>query len=485
MKKILLGLLVLMTTFVSCTDQEDIELVFHHNIPVEVNTLDLYQNSGIDVVKFQTLMGTKIYKPLITILVYNPDGTLNQKSELITDDLRPISCILNNLDEKEYTIITVQHFVIVYNDEVSTSWKLEEEENINTVHLSVSSLIGISWIDCLGLDVQKIAIKRNTSLNISTKLAGSFVDFQYENLDKSDYNRLGLYFKDKADGIYLNPEFTGNDRYYYKNGFNAPNRWSSVAVFSADEVLKASDSMTRFIFESGRINYCFGLSDKNDVLGNGSITFTPFPSLSSYCEIEPCKRYKAFCYYNGGQEPVNTFIGGSDDFAKWYDALEKWQAPIYETPYTTWGASVEDVKTYMSSKGYSIWYDVIENTQMGVFNLGYIGKYSENNIQYIFKTRTNDLMAALVFIEHSKSTPSKILEMFTNDESYSKVDLYDQYYEEYGCYIFVNEENQVEIYPNLSYDDGTPITQIAYVQRTYPEYSKLKSNVKYLNGHKQ
>lgn len=484
MRKYLL-LIAAIFSLISCTDKEEIGLQFHHEIPIEVNPLSLYENSGIDVVKFQSLIGTDVYQSCVTVLIYNPDGSLNQKNELLFDELRPVSYIAHDLDEKDYTIISIQHFVIVANGKTSSSWKLEEEDNIKTVHISVSSLDGeISWFNCLGIDVQNVSIKRNTKLNIATQLAGSFVDFQYENFDKSNYIGASLYFKDKANGIYLNPEYTGNDRYYYKNGFNAPNVWSNVAGFSSDDGLKNTQSETKFIFETGKINYCFGLMKSDDITEDGTKHFTAFPSTNSYFEFEKGKIYKAYCYYNGSDDVIATYLDLSSGFTEWYDSFDKWIAPIFEEPYTKWGCSVEDVKSFMDKKNYTLWYDIIENQQNGSFSLGYIGKYSENNIQYVFSSRANDLFLVLIAIEHAKANPTEVINSFIENELYSKVDKYDEYYAEYGCYIFVNDKSQVEIYPDMAFSDGTPITQIVYAERTYPEESsslkscKLKSTNK-------
>lgn len=472
MKKYLLLTLVVVFSFMSCTDKEEIGLQFHHDIPIEINPLSLYENSGIDVVKFQTLMGTGIYKPCVTVLIYNSDGSLYQKKELLFDDLRPISYTAYDLDEKEYTIISIQHFVIVANGKTSSSWKLEDEENIKTAHISVSSLDGkITWFNCLGLNAQNIYVGRDAKLNITTQLAGAFIDFQYENFDKSNYIGASLYFKDKANGIYLNPDYDGNNRYYYKNGFNAPNIWSSVAGFSSESGLTNSQSETRFIFETGRINYCFGLMKSEDIAEDGTKHFSAFPSTSSYFEFEQGKRYKAYCYYNGSDDVIATYLDLSSGFTKWYNSFDKWIAPIFEEPYTEWGCSVEDVKKFMDEKGYTLWYDIIDNPQNGSFSMGYAGKYSENNIQYIFTSRTNDLFLVLIAIEHSKASSTEVINSFIESELYSKVDKYEEYYTEYGCYIFINDENQVEIYPNATFADGTPITQIVYAKRTHPEES--------------
>lgn len=465
----LFGALVIMLSFPSCTDQDDIDIKYHHNATIEINTLNLYETSGIDVVRFQTLMGTGIYKPCITLLIYNPDGSLNKKEEIIADDLRPITYELQDMDQLEYTFIAVQHFVIVANGKTSSTWTLEDEENIENVHISVESLTNeIYWFNCLGIDVQKIIIKRDSKISIQPKLAGSFVNLQYENLDKSAYNRVGFYFKDKADGLYLNPNYTGNDRYYYKYGFTAPNIWSPVAIFYSESGLKESDGETRFIFETGRVNCCIGLSKKSDKLENGGFNFTAFPSTNNYTEFSEGGFYTAYCYYNGEKNDIETFIGEKSGLSTWYNSIEKWIIPIFDTPYISWGGSVADVKSYMENKGYNIWFDVYQESN-GLFYLGYDGKYSENSTQYIFATEDGDLLATFVNVAKSDATTEQIIDMINNNTQFTKIKDYEECYELYGCYVYINNNTQIEIYPDLAWPDGTPFTQIGYYPRTYQE----------------
>lgn len=471
----LIGVMMMFFFFSACTDREDIDLVYHHNVELEINPLDLYQNSGIDVVKFQTMMGTKIYKPCITVLIYNSDGTLNRKNEFIVDNLQPFSQIITDFDEKEYTIIALQHFIIEANDKVSSVWTLADEEDINTVHISVSSLTGeIYWFNCLGIDAQKINIKRGSRISISTKLAGCFVNFQYENLDKSSYYRTGLYYKDRADGLYLNPDYQGNDRYYYKNGFNAPNIWSSVALFSNENGLKESDGETRFFFETGRINYCIGLTKPSDVDNDGIIHFTAYPSQNSYFDAEKGKYYTAFCYYNGSTDKISTYMGLKSEFNSWYDNLDKWIIPYFEQPYITWGASVADVKQYMDDKNYKLWFDIDESN--GIYWLGYAGKYKEDNIQYAFSSESNDLLVSMITIPYSNLSSKDILNIFDENNEYGRIKLYDQCYEMYGCYIYINDDTQVQIYPDGHWDNGERFTSIQYYPRTYVDAETMNTN---------
>ena len=482
---ILIETLVTILSFSSCTDQNDVNIVYHHDATIEINTLNLYETSGIDVVKFQGILGDD-YKPYITLLIYNPDGSLNYKDNKIVDNLRPVSFDLKDLDQLEYTIIAIQHFVkyrediFIVDNEVWTvpvfesPWILKDDDRLESVYVTADgSNEEIPWFECLGIGIQKTKIEKDSKISIAPKLAGSFVNLQYENLDKriynnkSVFNRIGLYFKEKADGIYLSPVHTGHDRYYY-NGFTGPTTWRSVAEFYSENGLptfKAIDEDTFFILQSGKINCCIGLSTKSDEHEDGSINFTAFPSTDFYSDFDEGGFYTAFCYYNGSNNTIETYIGEKSEFSKWYDSIEKWIFPvIFETPYIVWGSSLTDVESYMENKSYAIGVDLYESD--GVFLLGYYGKFSEDGIYYAFASETGDLLASLVYVSHSEATPEQIQDMFNNDSQFTRIEDFEECYQEYGCYVYINHMTQVEIYPNIAWDDGTSCTQIVYGPNT-------------------
>ncbi|MDE5882422.1 MAG: hypothetical protein K2H60_11895, partial [Muribaculaceae bacterium] len=189
---ILIGALVTLLSFSSCTDQNDVSIVYHHDATIEINTLNLYETSGIDVVKFQGILGDD-YKPYITLLIYNPDGSLNYKDNKIVDNLRPVSFDLTDLDQLEYTIIAIQHFVkyrediFIVDNEVWTvpvfesQWILKDDDRLESVYVTADgSNEEIPWFECLGIGIQKTKIEKDSKISIAPKLAGSFVNLQYE-----------------------------------------------------------------------------------------------------------------------------------------------------------------------------------------------------------------------------------------------------------------------------------------------------------------
>ena len=78
MKKILLGLLVLMTTIVSCTDQEDIEITYQSEMGITAaHIFDDYEQ--FQVGDFD--MSKDGWKLNLQVLVYDESGKLVDKAE--------------------------------------------------------------------------------------------------------------------------------------------------------------------------------------------------------------------------------------------------------------------------------------------------------------------------------------------------------------------------------------------------------------------
>ncbi len=457
----LLGALLMIISFSSCTDQKEIDITYHHEVVIEINTTDLYQNCGLDISKVKTMIGSG-YLPCVNVLLYNTDGTLKYTVESINNTLKTLSISLEDMDEKEYTVIVLQSLekVDLENKENNDKlWTIYNTQDINEVRVQ-SKYYTINWYQCLGLDAQKIDVKSGRTFKITPKLAGCLVDLSFENLYK--YYDFGLYFKDKVAGLYLNPEIKGHDKFYY-SGYNESNIWNKVGGINSNG-LNFSFNNSYFFLDTGRINYCIGLSTEDDYV-DGHRYFTPYPSNDSYFDAVEGEFYEGFCYYNGESNKISTYMGVKSEFNNWYSNLEKWKRPQFEQPYLKWGASVEEVKKYMKEKGYQIWYDtelIYDN-----YFLGYFGINLEDNIQYEFATATGDLICSALLIYESRLSLSQILNIFDDDSQYWKTNDFQEIFEEYGLYLYVNDTTQVQMY--LLEEEGTKYVQIEYWPRSYYE----------------
>lgn len=467
-KYIYLAIALVMGVFTSCTDKDDIEIIQHHDININVNAADLY--NSWDAGSFINFLGNhKSYSIGVTTLIYNDKGELCNEVLSTTRILESIQQSVPSLKEGKYTFVTVECMVNTDDNNLSPTWSIDKKELLDSVRV-VSSRYEVYWYNCLGLATTEVEVSKNsTNISVTPKAIGCFVDFECENFDKSKYNYLGFYFKNVANGMYLNPKRSENEKYYYEDGYLESNVWNARGYFYSPDGLTDSYESTLFVLENGNINYCFGPSKVKE---DGSIRFDAYPSRNAYCNFQIGQLYKAYCYYKGAPDEVETFMGPLNDFNIWYQKFDKTMNPIYSEPCTTWGASVSYVKSFM--KGYEILKDIEEGPYS--YYMVYGGKYSENYIEYDFETKTSGLYNVYIAILEDNASENDILEML-NESSY----VYDRYYDEEDepYHKYYDDKTYVAVYPNLSDEEGTRYSIVQYMSREMadaePESSAAKA----------
>lgn len=501
---VLFGLLTILVSSTSCTDQEEIGITYHHGITAEVNPFALYEECGFD---WFDLSGDFFgFKPKleINVLVYDKEGSLHQRVDTTVNTLLSFNMDLSDLDEDKYTILAIQQIVFdapyededatyededaPYEDEDATytyrAWELENISNIKDVRIGVNTkaTTGIPGFMCLGIQTQEVAIRKGETIKIATEPAGSFVDVTYENLEYSKFNWSALCFGDQANGLYLNPALPEQGKYYYEDrDLLFGDYWSTVYSFYTDII--SIDVDTIFFLSPGKINYCFKFAyfETYDDIDTGWLDgFWQIP-YDAYFEAEKGKHYRAYCYYNPETEKFSTYMGLESSFKQWYDSLDKWNKPPFEQPYVNWGASIGEVKKYMKDKYYRIydeWDDIMyqdyytrdENGHLVWYDgyeaywVSYDGKFLENDITYKFAD--GKLIESSFFIWNEDCSINWILQVFDNDTRYTKTERFEEVYEQSGCYMYINDLVQVEIFQDKGFD-GTKYNKIKYRPRLF------------------
>lgn len=464
-KYIYIAIALVMGVFTSCTDKDEIEIIQHHDININVNAADLY--NSWDAGSFINFLGNqKSYSIGITTLIYNDKGELCNEVLSTTRLLESIQQSVPSLKEGKYTFVTVECMVNTDNDNQSPTWSIDSKELLDSVRV-VSSRYEVYWYNCLGLATTEVEVSKNsTNVSVTPKPIGCFVDFECENFDKSKYDYLGFYFKNVAAGMYLNPNRNDNEKYYYKDGYLESNVWNARGYFYSTEGLPESDESTLFVLENGNINYCFGPSKIEE---DGSIRFTAYPSRNAYCNFQIGQLYKAYCYYKGAPDEVETFMGPLNDFNSWYAKLDKTMNPIYAAPCTAWGSSVSFVKSFM--KGYNLGLDITEYE--GGAAMIFDGMYREYYIEYDFENSKSGLYQAWVCVLEEDATLEDIMGMI-NVSDYE----YDDYYAEGNYYLYQNSSTLVGVIPNQELEDGTKYTMIQYLDRSLIEPAQSRARAK-------
>lgn len=133
MKKIILGFLALITAFVSCTDQEDIELTYKTEVGVTAaHIFDDYEQ--FQVGDFE--MSTDGWKLNLLVLVYDANGHLVDKSEKLCNSLSETLNYEPSLASGEYTVISIADFRDGLGGVGYKFWNIENESNIQDLSIT-------------------------------------------------------------------------------------------------------------------------------------------------------------------------------------------------------------------------------------------------------------------------------------------------------------------------------------------------------------
>lgn len=155
MKKILLGILALITTFVSCTDQEDIELTYKTEVGITAahifDDYEQFQTGDFD-------MSIDGWKLNLLVLVYDANGHLVDKSEKLCSSLSETLNYTPLLTPGEYTVISIADFREGLGGTEYKFWNIENESNIQDLSITENDSYFPVVFETLGIDVQKIEI---------------------------------------------------------------------------------------------------------------------------------------------------------------------------------------------------------------------------------------------------------------------------------------------------------------------------------------
>lgn len=162
MKKILLGLFVLMTTIVSCTDQEDIEIAYQSKMGITAahifDDYSQFKEGDFD-------MSKDGWKLNLLVLVYDENGKLVDKTEKLCNSLSESLTYAPYLAPGNYTVVSIADFRDGIGGSGYKFWNIENESNIQDLSITENDSYFPVVFETLGIDVQNIEIT-NTSKSI-------------------------------------------------------------------------------------------------------------------------------------------------------------------------------------------------------------------------------------------------------------------------------------------------------------------------------
>lgn len=466
-KYIYLAIALVMGVFTSCTDKDDIEIIMHHDVVLNINTQKMYEPWGIN--DYTTFLGSnKSYGIGVTSFVYSEDGSLVASASNTISTFQNVSQTFSNIEDGKYTVITIETMANLEDEGKPAKYEFEGIDNIDSLRIVTKSRSQITWPYVIGKTINKIELKKSDVVDITPEPVGALIEFAYSNFEKSHYNHLALSVKNQADGLYLSD--AKDIKYYYKE-YLPQNTWSGLGYFhSYDDVIPAKGNQTFYTFETGNRMFLFG--GAKDMWVNEN-TYYDYTTNNFTFNIEDGVQYCAYCYYKGKPTVLDTFLGTFEDWKTWYVNLDRAMNPIYKDPCTNWGASVSYVKSFM--KGYNLGHDITEYE--GGAAMIFDGMYSENYIEYDFENSETGLYQAWVCVLEEDATLEEIMALM-NASDYE----YDDYYEEGNYYLYQDQNTLVGVIPNQEFEDGTRYTMIQYLDRRLTEPAESRAKARFSFG---
>ena len=170
MKKILLGLLVLMTTFVSCTDQEDIEIAYQTDMSITASHIfDSYTTVLGDEFNMK---GTNNgdWDLNIHAFIYDENGILVKKVEEQYPNLTSTLNFDLDLLPGKYSVVAIAEFTGTFAGHNYKFWNISNEENLTDLNIVESETICNSPFETLGITSKEFVIgDRIESVSIDIK----------------------------------------------------------------------------------------------------------------------------------------------------------------------------------------------------------------------------------------------------------------------------------------------------------------------------
>ena len=158
MKKILLGILVLMTTFVSCTDQEKIEIAYQTDISITASHIfDSYRTVLGDEFNMK---GTENgdWNLNLHAFIYNEDQTLVMKVEKQFPNLTTALIFDLDLLPGKYSVVAIADFTGTFAGHDYKFWNISNEDNLTDLTIVESETICNSPFETLGITSQEFEI---------------------------------------------------------------------------------------------------------------------------------------------------------------------------------------------------------------------------------------------------------------------------------------------------------------------------------------
>lgn len=439
-KNIFWALLLALFSFTSCADKDEVEIICHNDLTLDVSTTTLYETYGSDSYQTYLLSGEKPYQIGVFTYIYDEDGICVDSTKTFSKQFSRLSQVFTGLKRGKYTIMTIETLVNTDYNNTSEYWNIIQSEKLSTLAImrKQDSFV-VLWDGVIAICNKELNIESDETVEITPQPIGSLLTILYLNFDKTTkYNLLSFNTKDRADGIKLDPRLTGAELFI--GNYNPENTWTLHHAYYKD-AMEPQMQATIYMLESTRQTWCFGPTNVNEET-NTIDGFAAYPNEYSQYTFDNGKQYYAGFFYKGGNvgHDCEAFLGTESEFLSWYKTLN-WDIAkdfVFEEPNTIWGTKVSSVKSYMNA--YEQLSDIEINSN-GEYELWYYGKDSETAYKYVFTESTQGLKDVSVYFDSKSVTVEMLVDYFKSKSNYGE----PTYWESLGVYSFDSKDGKVSV----------------------------------------
>ena len=397
-KTYILGMAVLAIVMASCSNEE-IEVEKIVSISYNVTTSSTYDKFGKDNFETQLLNKQTNYHVGVFTYLYNEEGERVDSAFEHTKTLSPISQTFK-VNAGKYTLVTIETIVNADYGYKSEFWRMVNTEKLSTCSamLAKGDQTIAAWWSVIGISTNTVEVNKNTTINASPAPKGALVNVSYYNFTKTNFSVIAFTTHNMPLGIMLDPSLTGSDRYVLDD-YNQGNKWE-LREMTLMQNTKSDGNFTLYLFEEGDVNW--GLCPIVVNSQGKYEEFDVFPNMNTHQTIRDGQIYYAGICFTGST--CEAYMGNSSsDLEKWYKGLKIEQSGdvLYKTPYTTWGASVSTVKSFMS---FATLEDDISATSQGDYYMGYSAydyNHKSMSYAYYFETASANLTESWVLLDNN------------------------------------------------------------------------------------
>lgn len=199
---ILIGAVITLSSFLSCTDLEDIEISYKQDIGITaMHIFDNYEQ----FTEGDFDMSKDGWKLNLLVLVYDESGHLVEKSEKLCSSLSESLNYAPSLEPGEYTVICIADFRDGLGGNGYKFWNIENESNLQDLSITENSTYFPVVFETLGLDVQKLNVTdKAQAINADIKPVTSLVHVYMSDKDYSGWGIDGYSrFSVLTDGYFI------------------------------------------------------------------------------------------------------------------------------------------------------------------------------------------------------------------------------------------------------------------------------------------